>query len=433
MPETIIIDTNVLLFDPKAIYSFPACNIIIPLSVIQELDKFKHDQTETGRNARDLAVLVDGLRVLGPLRFGVKLPNDATVTIMADVQEEGHEHRTTASRILALAKAIAQNTDPTSIRIITKNISLRLLADSAGFTASDMDSIIIRGTEAMRGWHVINASAPQVENLREGRCLPPSPNIDWHPNEYAFVRDREDPRHAVCARFHGDDGMLWPLINTERIVCGIRSLNIEQTFALDALLDDSIKLVTLAGKAGTGKTLLSIAAGLHQVFSDARYSKLTIFRPTMPVSRDLGYLPGDLGEKMRPWMQPVFDALEFIRQQDRKSPMRSLPNDLMSCPEISIDPLTYIRGRSIPHQFIIIDETQNLTPLEVKTAVTRCGAESKIIVTGDPEQIDTPYVDAISNGLTRIVEKFLSSPLSAHITLQKGERSELAETAAKLL
>ena len=433
MPESIIIDTNVLLFDPQSIYSFPEANVFVPLSVIRELDKFKHDQTETGRNARNFATLIDSLRTIGPLRFGVKLPNGATFTVVPDIQDDMHEYRTTASAILALAKNMAQNTDPTTIRIVTKNISLRLLADAAGIPASDIELPVLRDTEAMKGWHTVNASAPQVETLRNGSPLPASPNIDWQPNEYAFVRDREDAHHAVCARYHGEDGMLWPLVLPNRMVCGIQPLNIEQTFSLDALLDDSIKLVTLAGKAGTGKTLLSIAAGLHQVFSDTRYTKLLIFRPTMPVSRDLGYLPGDLGDKMRPWMQPVFDALEFIRQRDKMSPARSLPNDLMSCPEISIDPLTYIRGRSIPRQFIIIDETQNLTPLEVKTAITRCGAGSKIVLTGDPDQIDAPYVDAASNGLTRVAGKFLPSPLAAHITLQKGERSELAETAAKLL
>ena len=189
----------------------------------------------------------------------------------------------------------------------------------------------------------------------------------------------------------------------------------------------------MAGKAGTGKTLLAIAAGLQQVFGENRYQKLTVFRPTMPVSRDLGYLPGDLSEKMKPWMQPVYDALEFIRSQDRRMPARTLPNDVMTCSEISIEPLTYIRGRSIPNQFIIIDEAQNLTPLEVKTAITRVGNGSKIILTGDPAQIDNPYVDAHSNGLTQLVDKFLPSPLSAHLTLMKGERSELAEKASTLL
>ena len=192
-------------------------------------------------------------------------------------------------------------------------------------------------------------------------------------------------------------------------------------------------MVTLAGRAGTGKTLLAIAAGLHQIFADNRYQKLLVFRPTMPVSRDMGFLPGDVNEKMRPWMQPVYDAIDFIRSQDRRLPVRTLPNDIMTCPEVSVEPLTYIRGRSIPGQFIIIDEAQNLTPLEVKTAITRVGAGSKIVLTGDPAQIDNPYVDAKSNGLTRLVDKFLHSPLAAHITLIKGERSELAETASTLL
>ncbi|MBR4221608.1 MAG: PhoH family protein, partial [Victivallales bacterium] len=215
--------------------------------------------------------------------------------------------------------------------------------------------------------------------------------------------------------------------------CGVHSLNLEQTFALDALLDPTITLVTLAGRAGTGKTLLAIAAALQQIFADRRYEKLLVFRPTMPVSRDLGYLPGDINDKMRPWMQPVYDALELIRSIDRKCPSRTLPNDIMNCPEISVEPLTYIRGRSIPNQFVIIDEAQNLTPLEVKTAITRIGNGSKVVLTGDPAQIDNPYVDSRSNGLTRLVSRFLDSPLAAHVTMVKGERSQLAETAALLL
>ena len=189
----------------------------------------------------------------------------------------------------------------------------------------------------------------------------------------------------------------------------------------------------MPARRAPGKTLLAIAAGLHQVFADGKFQRLTVFRPTIAISRDLGYLPGGLDDKMRPWMQPVFDAIDLIRIEDRKQTARVLPNDIREAEEVVVEPLTYIRGRSIPNQFIIIDEAQNLTPLEVKTAITRVGAGSKVIVTGDPHQIDNPYVDFHSNGLTALVERFRESRLSAHITMVKGERSELAETAANLL
>jgi len=191
--------------------------------------------------------------------------------------------------------------------------------------------------------------------------------------------------------------------------------------------------VTITGKAGTGKTLLAVAAGLYKVFAEDEYNRLLIFRPTMPVGRDIGFLPGDIKEKMQPWMQPIYDAVELIREQDKRSPNRVLPQDIMESEEISIEPLTFIRGRSIPHQYIIIDEAQNLTPLEVKTVITRVGNGTKIVLTGDPHQIDNPYVDSLSNGLVYLVNRLRHSHIAAHIGLQKGERSELAEAAANLL
>jgi len=269
--------------------------------------------------------------------------------------------------------------------------------------------------------------------LKSGRAIKMPSRPSFHENEYVFAHEADNPKIACCARCNVAKKELVPIADTARHCCGVHSLNIEQTFALDALLDPSIALVTLAGRAGTGKTLLAMAAALQQIFGDRRYDKLLVFRPTMPVSRDLGYLPGDINDKMRPWMQPVYDALELIRSMDRQEAARTLPNDVMNCPEISVEPLTYIRGRSIPNQFIIIDEAQNLTPLEVKTAITRVGNGSKIVLTGDPAQIDNPYVDSRSNGLTRLVGSFLASPIAAHITMIKGERSELAETAATLL
>lgn len=433
MPRSLILDSNVLLFDPQAMLAFPDDDLFIPMAVIREIDKFKHEQTETGRNARTAIAALEQLRTKGPLRFGIQLDNGASLTVVPECAETPATHRSAAAQLLALAKEMAKSTDPEQIVVVTKNISLRLQADAAGISATDYNPYGQTGTDTLKGWHLISATQPQIENLKQGRPLPPSPNIAWNPNEYALIRDRDNTASYTCAKFNGRDSQLWPLIPQNRPVCGIRPLNVEQVFSMDALLDDAITLVTLAGKAGTGKTLLAIAAGLHQVFAENKYDKLLIFRPTMPVSRDLGYLPGDIGEKMKPWMQPVFDALNFIKLQDKKSPARSLPDDLLSCPEIAVEPLTYIRGRSIPNQFIIIDEAQNLTPLEVKTAVTRCGKGSKIILTGDPDQIDNPYLDASSNGLTRIVERFLHTDLSAHVTLLKGERSILAETASKLL
>jgi PhoH-like ATPase len=259
-----------------------------------------------------------------------------------------------------------------------------------------------------------------------------SPAHDMSPNEYVMLKG-DDGESTALARSNGN-GTLHSLRSAPPDgVLGIRPLNMHQSFALDALLDDDIKLVTLLGKAGTGKTLLAVAVGLHKVLKEDRYNKLLISRPTMPMGRDIGYLPGDIEEKMRPWMQPIYDAIEMIRDVDRRSRNRSLPPDILDSEEIGIEPLTYIRGRSIPCQYMIIDEAQNLTPLEVKTIITRVGPDTKIILTGDPEQIDNPYVDVMSNGFTYVLHRFRNQAISAHVSLEKGERSSLAEIAANLL
>ncbi len=426
MTPTYLIDTNVLLFDPQALSHFQEATLLVPLEVIEDLDKFKHGADETGRNARDAAYLFDALRKEGSLKDGVHLPNGCLVRVVTS--------RKTGLRsdqaILAHARKLKE--DGETPLIVTKSVNLRVKADALGLSAQDYGQDVFVDTEEQRGWRRLWFSRTRLAVLQEGRPVPAGKQ-DFFPNEYVFAVEKEHPKNACCLKYRAKEKLLCPLLEPFRKACGVGSLNVEQTFALDALLDPDISLVTLAGRGGTGKTLLAIAAALQQLFAENRYDKLLVFRPTVAVSRDLGYLPGDLNEKMRPWMQPVYDALELIRSLDRKSPARVLPNDLMNCPEISVEPLTYIRGRSIPNQFIIIDEAQNLTPLEVKTAITRVGHGSKIVLTGDPAQIDNPYVDSRSNGLTQLVGRFLASPIAAHITLVKGERSELAETASRLL
>ncbi len=434
MPKNIVLDTNVLLHDPRAVYSFTDADIHVPLEVIEELDTFKRDMSELGRNARSVAQTLDKLRRQGHLGEGVKVNENTVMHIdcaLGERQPAGR--RITANRvdqsILSLALSLRREFPERPVLVVTKNVNLRLKADALGIPADDYSVDAFPDADVYTGWHVIDAPAAILDQV-ETTGFAQLPDFRSLRNQYAALRCGE---RLVLGRFGAEAGALSALKNGAREVVGIAPANLQQRFALDALLDDKLHMVTMTGKAGTGKTLLAVAAGLRQVFADNRYNRLLVFRPTMPMGRDIGYLPGDIAEKMRPWMQPVYDALELIREHDRKSPERCLPPDIFECPEVSIEPLTYIRGRSIPRQFIVIDEAQNITPLEAKTIITRVGRGTKIVLTGDPHQIDNPYIDAISNGLAYLIDRFRGNALSAHIGLLKGERSVLAETAANLL
>jgi PhoH-like ATPase len=439
MRKNFILDTNVLLHNPRAIFDFPGNNVLIPIEVIEEIDEFKRDMTELGRNSRTVAQLLDDLRAKGKLGEGVGLDGEGILRIVC---EEVHTDLRSAglrvgnrvdNRVLSLAVHLQEKMPNEPTIVITKNVNLRLKADALGIPAEDYETDRTPNADVYTGWYELETTGERIGRLQAQEGI----TLDFDKalaNEYVLLRDSADSASRALGRFEETGkGHVQPLVDMREGVAGISPLNLEQTFALDALLDDRVQLVTLTGKAGTGKTLLAVAAGLHKVFQEDQYNRLLVFRPTTPVGKDIGFLPGDISEKMRPWMQPVYDALELIREQDRRSRHRSLPPDILECEEISVEPLTYIRGRSIPHQFIIIDEAQNLTPLEVKTVVTRVGVGTKIVMTGDPHQIDNPYVDALSNGLVFLIDRFRRSKLAAHIGLVKGERSPLAETAADIL
>jgi PhoH-like ATPase len=435
MPKTFILDTNVLLYDPEAFYRFGDNNVVIPVAVIEDLDGFKRDVTELGRNSRAVAHELDELANTGKLGEGVRLPGGGLLRLWAGIDEDfidthGLSIRKVGNRLLNLAVYLRHHHPEQETIIVSKNINLRLKADALGIYAEDFELAGTSSRAAIAGIHQYKTSAETIDNfLARGRLE--MPDIDVHPNEYLLMHTGDHECRAI-ARVCRDRTIRKTKL-TEDGVCGIRPRNLQQECVLDALLDDDIKLVTLHGKAGTGKTLLAVAAGLHQVIHEASYRRLLISRPTLPMGRDIGFIPGDIEEKMRPWMQPLYDALEMIRESDRRRRTRTLPPDLLESEDIGIEPLTYIRGRSIPNQFFIIDEAQNLTPHEVKTIITRVGHNSKIVLTGDPEQIDNPYVDLRSNGFTYLVDRFRDQGISAHLNMTIGERSELAEIAADIL
>lgn len=438
MRKNFIIDTNVLLYDPQCLTGFGENTVVIPIEVVEELDGFKRDATELGRNSRAVSMALDEFSQNGRLGEGVRLTNGGLLRIAPGVGDNFvGEHgldldAKVGNRILNLAAYLnAQYPQQPSI-IVTKNTNLRLKADALGIYAEDYETGGDDSNRQIRGYAERMVSAETIEELRTGGSIESPNGDDDAPNEYFLLSSVDDNRDVIPTKV-GTDGRLHIIQTLEHGVCSIEPRNAQQVFALDALLNDDIKLVTLVGRAGTGKTLLAVAAGLHKVIHESLYSRLLISRPTMPMGRDIGFIPGDIEEKLRPWMQPVYDAVEMIREQDRRSRQRTLPRDLLESGDVGIEPLTHIRGRSIPHQFFVIDEAQNLTPHEVKTIITRVGYNTKIVLTGDPEQIDTPYVDLRSNGLTFLVERFRSQTISAHVTLTKGERSELAEIAANIL
>jgi PhoH-like ATPase len=248
-----------------------------------------------------------------------------------------------------------------------------------------------------------------------------------------LLRNRARQNHTVLARLAPDRRRLVPLVDTKRGIWGLRPRNKEQYYALDLLLDPEVKLVTLVGKAGTGKTLLAIAAGLQQTTEDKLYHRVLVSRPVLPLGRDIGFLPGDIEDKLNPWMRPIYDNVELLLELRHGERTNRTYQDLIGRGVLAIEPLTYIRGRSIPNQFLLVDEAQNLTPIEAKTILTRAGDNTKVVLAGDPSQIDNPYVDSLSNGLSTVIARFKEQGISGHVALLKGERSPLAELAANIL
>ena len=316
---------------------------------------------------------------------------------------------------------------------VTKDVNLRIRGDALGLQTVDYDAEKIDIQELYGGTGEVEVSGAQIDAFYQEGALPLEKDGIFA-NEYILLRDRENPTHTALGRFEADKKRLAPIRKLREGVWGIRPRNKEQHYALDLLLNDDIKLVTLVGKAGTGKTLLAIAAGMQKVVEESVYHKLLVSRPIFPLGRDIGFLPGDIEEKLNPWMQPIYDNVELLLgfSKSEKKEGRSY-TELIDLGYIEIEPLTYIRGRSIPHQYMIVDEAQNLTPHEVKTIITRVGDGTKIVLTGDPYQIDNPYVDSSNNGITTVVERFKGEPIAGHVTLTKGERSALAELASNVL
>jgi PhoH-like ATPase len=430
-----ILDTNVLLHDPNSLVNFKENTVLVPIEVIEEIDHFKRESTELGRNARTVSRMLDGFRGEGSLSAGVDLPNGGKLKIV--FRKKGRSEivftqDSVDNRILLLAAWIQKSQPKSATILVSKDINLRIKADALGLLAEDYETDRVFITDLYTGMVELTVSAEKMAAFRARGELALDDGKKYFPNEFCTLMDEASPKKAALTKVDATGTKLIPILDCRDGVWGIKPRNREQHFALDALLDDRVKLVTLMGKAGTGKTLVAMAAGLKRVVNDREFHRLIVARPTVSMGKELGFLPGSLEEKLAPWMQPIHDALEMLsdlnmgRDHHRAS-------DLMRNGSIVVEALSYIRGRSIANQFMIIDEAQNLTPLEAKTIVTRVGNGTKIVFTGDPYQIDNPYVDSSSNGFNYLISRFRDQPIAAHIELQKGERSELAELAANIL
>jgi PhoH-like ATPase len=441
LKKNFVLDTNVLLHDPRSIFSFDDNNVVVPIYVIEEIDNFKRDLSSLGRNARQVARYLDEFRELGRLREGVPIgEGKGSIRVLFTERQLPPElrngHSTTDDRILAVALDLRDREAQLPIVFVSKDTNLRIRADALGLHTEDYDAEGVALDELWSGVGDVAVDAQAVDEFYANGFVPlPAGGEPPPPNEFVVLRDRGNPQHAAVGKYSAGRQGFVPLLKLPKEgIWGIRPRNKEQSFGLDLLLNDEIRLVTVVGKAGTGKTLLAIAAGLHKTLEETGYQKLLVSRPIFPLGRDIGYLPGDVEEKLNPWMQPIFDNVEYLMNLSRaEKKLGRGYHELVDLGVLEIEPLTYIRGRSIPNQFMIVDEAQNLTPHEVKTIITRVGDGTKIVLTGDPYQIDNPYVDQTNNGLIHVVNRFKDEKLAGHITLSKGERSPLAELAANLL
>ncbi|KMY49315.1 PhoH family protein [Peribacillus loiseleuriae] len=442
MNKIYVLDTNVLLQDPYAIFSFEDNQVIIPAVVLEELDSKKRYMDEIGRNARQVSKLIDGFREKGKLHHGILLHNGGELRIELN-HRSFHElqeifiEKTNDNRILAVAKNLSleeqTKKNGKSVILVSKDTLVRVKADAIGLLSQDfLNDRVVELDHIYSGFQEILVSRELLNQFYgKGSLLVSSITKETlHPNQFILMKDILGTSASAVALVDFTGKTARKLIFDEDHIWGIKARNVQQIMAMEMLLRSDIPLVTLIGKAGTGKTLMALAAGLMQTEDLGRYKKLLVARPIVPVGKDIGYLPGEKEEKLRPWMQPIFDNLEYLFNTKKPGELDAI---LAGMSSIEVEALTYIRGRSIPDQFIIIDEAQNLTKHEVKTILTRVGERSKIVLMGDPEQIDHPYLDEYNNGLTYVVEKFKEQQIAGHVKLIKGERSGLAQLAANLL
>ena len=431
-----VLDTSVYLTNAECIYAFKNNDIHVPLKVFEEIDKHKKRQDAVGAQARKIIRIWDELRVGGSLDKGVRIRKGLGIVksisasgitpedLPCDLDTKIPDH-------LIIATALkAQRESDRKVILVSRDINMRVIADAVGLTSEDFQNnqVVDTSENIFTGYSTILVDDQDIDRFYEKQSVYIE-NKNLHTNQYLMLVSNANEKKTALARYISPTMPLRQLSRAHKI-WGIKPRNKEQQFLMDALMDPSIEIVTAIGKAGSGKTICAIAAGLEQTIDETKsqYTRIIVSRPVQPLGKDIGFLPGTMEEKMSPWLMPIQDNLQFLMGNDK------ITLDIyMQKGTIEIEALTYIRGRSISNAFIIIDEAQNLTTHELKTIITRVGEGTKIVLTGDVEQIDNVYIDATSNGLTHAVEKFKRFELASHITLTKGERSKVATFAAENL
>jgi len=444
--KTFVLDTNVLLHDPESLFVFADNKVVIPMTVIEELDMLKHRNDELGRNSRLVSRKIDLLRSKGNIIEGVKLDNGGVIKIELDWDKELPKQfieNKTDHRILSVALKLKKEKE--KVVFITKDINLRIKAEALGLVTQDYERSKVSIESVYRGIKEFEVRKEIVDKIFSTNKLLVEELIkevnvkedELFFNEFLILKFNKS-NSVLCRIKKGDLGKKEVVRVSSHDICvfNIKPLNVQQRFAMELLLDDKLSLVTLLGVAGAGKTLLALSCGLHKVIEEKIYRRLLISRPVVPMGRDIGYLPGTKEEKLSSWMGAIYDNLDFLISKMYKYDTEKLQSTMQYYFEtglIEVEALTYLRGRSLPNQFFVIDDAQNLTPHEIKTIVSRAGEGSKIVLTGDPYQIDSPYLDDSSNGLVYLIDKFKGQEIFGHITFTKTERSQLAALAAELL
>jgi PhoH-like ATPase len=433
-----VIDTSVFLSDADCLFKFQNNDIIIPIKVLEEIDKHKKRQDSVGFNARMIIKHLDNLREKGSLHSGVRIDKGKGILkVVSETSELPRDMDPTIpdNEILATAKKVKEENEKKKVIVVSRDINMRVIADSIGLPAENYitEQVVDDRNKLYSGYAEIVVDDQMIDQFYsdEDVYLDESLKIKLYKHQFIMLQSSANPKKTALCCFKGYRLPLEKIIGEKRdLSWGIIPRNKEQAFSYDLLFDDDIPLVTLIGKAGSGKTLVALAAAIEQTLGmgENKYRRVLVSRPVQPLGKDIGFLPGTMEEKMLPWLKPIQDNLQLILGNDK-----TMLQSYMERGQIEIEALTYIRGRSISNAYIIIDEAQNLTAHEVKTIITRVGENTKIVLTGDIEQIDNVYTNETSNGLAYAIEKFKESDLAGHITFKKGERSRIATEAAKIL